>query len=100
MPVLCRMLFRLMISCKFSQTGFVVFGGLRGIIIYIAKHKRRKEVVMMAVSNRDKQMLAEKTWLLYFNDRLYRDGIITADAYRKMILRINSRIKTVEEKKL
>jgi len=54
---------------------------------------------MMAVSNRDKQMLAEKTWLLYFNDRLYRDGIITADAYRKMILRINGRTKTVEENK-
>lgn len=54
---------------------------------------------MMAVSNRDKQMLTEKTWLLYFNDRLYRDGIITADAYRKMILRINGRTKIVEENK-
>ena len=54
---------------------------------------------MMAVSGREKQMLAEKTWLLYFNDRLYRDGIITADAYRKMILCINSRAKTVEENK-
>ena len=53
---------------------------------------------MMTVSDRDKQMLAEKTWLLYFNDRLYQDGIITADAYRKMILRINNRTKTVEEK--
>ena len=54
---------------------------------------------MMAVSNRVKQMLAEKTWLLYFNDRLYRDGIITADSYRKMILRINNRTETVEEQK-
>lgn len=53
----------------------------------------------MAVSNRVKQMLAEKTWLLYFNDRLYRDGIITADSYRKMILRINNRTETVEEQK-
>lgn len=52
----------------------------------------------MAVSGRDKQLLAEKAWLLYFNDRLYRDGIITADAYRKMILKINSRAKTVEER--
>ena len=52
---------------------------------------------MMAVSNKDKQLLAEKTWLLYFNDRLYRDGIITKDAYRKMILKINSRTKTAAE---
>lgn len=53
---------------------------------------------MMTATNRDKQLLAEKTWLLYFNDKLYRDGIITAESYRKMILRINSRTKTVEEK--
>lgn len=47
--------------------------------------------------NRDKQLLAEKAWLLYFNDVLYRDGIITADAYRKMIHKINSRAKTLGE---
>ena len=46
---------------------------------------------------KDKQLLAENAWLLYFNDVLYRDGIITSDAYRKMIHKINSRVKTVEE---
>ena len=51
------------------------------------------------IPNSDKQLLAEKSWLLYFNDVLYRDGVITADAYRKMIHRINGKTKTVEEKK-
>lgn len=43
----------------------------------------------------DKQLLAEKLWLLYFNDVLYQDGIITQSAYHKMIHRINSRSKIV-----
>ena len=43
------------------------------------------------------QLLAEKLWLLHFNDVLYRDGIITQDAYHKMIHRVNSRSKTVSE---
>jgi len=47
--------------------------------------------------NRDKQLLAEKAWLRYFNDVLYRDGIITSDAYHKMIHKINSRTKTLDE---
>ena len=46
---------------------------------------------------KDKQLLAENIWLLYFNDVLYRDGIITQSAYHKMIHRINSRSKTVSE---
>ena len=46
----------------------------------------------------DKQLLAEKIWLLYYNDVLYRRGIITADAYHKMIHKINSRTKTLDEK--
>ena len=48
---------------------------------------------------KDKQLLAEKLWLLYFNDVLYRDGIITQSAYHKMIHRINIRSKNVEQKK-
>ena len=53
---------------------------------------------MMAETVRtDKELLAEKIWLLYYNDVLYRDGIITADAYRKMIHKINSRTKTMDE---
>jgi hypothetical protein len=44
---------------------------------------------------KDKQLLAENIWLLYFNDVLYRDGIITQSAYHKMIHRINSRNQTV-----
>ena len=46
----------------------------------------------------DKQLLAEKIWLLYYNDVLYRSGIITREAYHKMIHKINSRTKTVEER--
>ena len=47
----------------------------------------------------DKQLLAEKIWLHYYNDVLYRRGIITEEAYHKMIHRINSRTKTIEQKK-
>lgn len=53
---------------------------------------------MMAETPRtDKRLLVEKIWLLYYNDVLYRNGIITADAYRKMILKINNRTKSVAE---
>ena len=47
----------------------------------------------------DKRIFAERMWLLYFNDVLLQNGIITADDYRKMILRINSRSKTKEQTK-
>ena len=40
---------------------------------------------MAATPKTDKQFLAEKLWMLYFNDVLYRDGLITKDAYHKMI---------------
>lgn len=53
--------------------------------------------MMAEMLRTDKQLLAEKIWLLYYNDVLYRSGIITADAYHKMILKINSRTKTVVE---
>lgn len=50
-------------------------------------------------SKADKQLLAEKIWLLYLNDVLYRDGIITKEDYHKMIHRINSRTRTMEQTK-
>ncbi len=46
---------------------------------------------------KDKQLLSENIWLLYFNDVLYRDGIITQSVYHKMIHRINSRSKILPE---
>lgn len=49
--------------------------------------------------NRDKQLLAEKFWLLYFNDALYRDGIITKEDYHKMIHKINNRTKIAKQEK-
>lgn len=50
-------------------------------------------------SKADKQLLAEKIWLLYLNDVLYRDGIITKEDYHKMLHRINSRKRTMEQTK-
>lgn len=47
----------------------------------------------------DKQLLAEKMWLQYFNDVLYRNGIITVDDYHKMIHRINNKTNTVDSQK-
>lgn len=44
----------------------------------------------------NKHLLAENLWLLYFNDVLYRDGIITKENYHKMIYCINSRNKMYE----
>ena len=44
---------------------------------------------------KDKQLIAENIWLNYFNNVLYRDGIITQKAYQKMIHRINSRNQPV-----
>lgn len=55
--------------------------------------------MIAGIPNADKHLLAEKIWLLYFNDVLYRDGIITAEDYHKMVHRINSRIKTADKKK-
>lgn len=48
---------------------------------------------------KDKQLIAENIWLHHFNNTLYRNGIITADAYRKMIYQINNRTKTTAQKK-
>ena len=58
-----------------------------------------KEVLVMIAGkpNRDKQLLAEKFWLLYFNDALYRDGIITKEDYHKMIHQINSRASVIDK---
>lgn len=54
---------------------------------------------MAEVSKAEKQLLSEKLWLLYFNEALYRDGVITKDAYLKMSYRINSRTKLVRTKR-
>ena len=47
----------------------------------------------------DKQLLTENLWLQYYNDVLYHSGIITEEAYHKMIHRISSRTKTREQKR-
>lgn len=49
--------------------------------------------MIAGIPNADKHLLAEKIWLLYFNDVLYRDGIITKEDYHKMLHRINNRCK-------
>lgn len=49
--------------------------------------------------NIDKQLLVEQLWLSYFNEALYRRGIITEASYHKMIHRINSRSKIVKAQK-
>lgn len=55
--------------------------------------------MIAGIPNADKHLLAEKIWLLYFNDVLYRDGIITKEDYHKMLHRINSRTRTMEQTK-
>ena len=57
------------------------------------KNMERRSVMIAGTPNVDKQLLVEKIWLHYFNDVLYRDGIITAEDYHKMVHRINNRCK-------
>ena len=73
--------------------GFVVYREKRGKIYNEVMWNNKKGGCVMIVETKkqDKQLQAEKTWLLYYNDVLYRSGIITAEAYHKMIHRINNR---------
>ena len=80
---------------------FVSLGKHMGIIyMNLCAITKKGGCVMLAEKpKKDKQLLAEQLWLLYFNDILYRDGIITPSDYRKMIHQINIRSNTVEQKK-
>lgn len=66
---------------------------------YVLKFGKGGFVVIAGTPKKDKQLLAQKIWLLYYNDVLYRSGVITTDAYHKMIHKINNRAKTTEEQK-
>lgn len=48
----------------------------------------------MDVNQTKKKAIAEETWLLYFNQKLYEQGVISERDRNRMILKIKNRKPT------
>lgn len=49
------------------------------------------------ISEKKKNLIMEQLWLTYFNDSLYKNGVITEDAYNKMRVIIKNRSFRIEQ---
>lgn len=49
------------------------------------------------VSEKKKNLIMDQLWLTYFNDSLYKNGVITENEYDKMRVIIKNRSLSIEK---
>lgn len=49
------------------------------------------------ISEKKKNLIMDQLWLTYFNDSLYKNGVITANEYDRMRVIIKNRSLTIEK---